>query len=384
MAVENEMTLVISGKHSPSGPNPGRTTLDPVQQALRTITACLVGTESDVQELERQLRAVISANEMEKLVRSLNANRVTTSLYQFLSDMDTQGANEVKSRLRSEVMDVNARKLHRDILLRTLGSVLDSSEIEYALFKTFNRAGAVGVDIDVMIALEDFDECVNALTGKGFYSIDNLSKRYATGFMVRGNPIIIDLHTELAVLGIRYLPSDFLLTNKKKVKFFPSDGSDWFSLSILDDAMDSVVRIAHSVIKEGTISVGDIVEILQPLRKERNLVMSCVEAESLQFSASIFLRAASAISRANEFVDPGLPRSFSYNLAERQMQNRLGQSHLPFKLPLSVSLLSLLDHLEGTGELVTYLPRLVSSLRFQRNTVRLGQKLIEHLGQRGS
>lgn len=357
-----------------SGPS-----LDPVQRALLCTTRYLVSSKPDQQELEKRLGDVIAAKEMDGLVELLNANRATAPLYQALSGLDSRSASEVASRLRPEVREMAERRLHRDALLRSLSPTLDGSGIDYVLFKTLNRSGAVGVDVDVMIDLGDFERCVNSLTDHGFYPIDDLSKKYATGFMVKGNPIILDLHTELAVLGVRYLPSSFLLESRRRTKFQPSDGPDSIALSTADETADAVVRMAHGVIKEGAVSIGDIFETAQTLRERRGSAMRCVETECLQLAASVFLRVASAVSTADGFGDARPGAGLSQKLAEKQLRARLNQFRLPFALPLSVSLLALLDRLERKGELATYVPRLVSSLRFRRNTVRLGQKLVEHL-----
>jgi hypothetical protein len=337
----------------------------------------------DGQTLLRSLEGTFRAGELERFVELLNANRATVSLSSALQGMDSEIAGKVGARLQSEVDAEAAARVRRDELLRRVTRTLDASETKYAVFKTINKSGAVGVDIDVMIGPADFETAVKGLIDGGFYPIDSLSKRYATGFMVKGNPIIVDLHTELTVMGVRYLPSEFLLEKSREVEVQPSDGSDHFPLRLPNEQRDTVARMAHCVIKEGTLSIGDIIETAQALRDSERPIATLLQSANLQLAGAVFVRTVgTATGNEETFKEFGFKRSPMSSLVERQLLGRAGQPRFPLKFPPGVRLLVFFDHLEREGDLTSSIPRLVSSLKFRRNTAYMGHKLAESWGAR--
>jgi hypothetical protein len=358
----------------------GRQTLDRSGQAILTVASYFASQTPDNQTLLRGLEGTLLPGELERFVELLKANRATVSLFNALHYMDSEVASKVQARLQSEVIAEAAAKVRRDELLWRVAHALEASGTEYTVFKTINRSGAVGVDIDVMIGLNDFETVVKGLREAGFYPIDSLSKRYATGFMAKGNPIIVDLHTELTVMGVRYLPSEFLMEKSRKVEFQSSDGSSHFPLRLPDDQRDIVARMAHCVIKEGTLSIGDIIESAQTLRDCEKPISSLLQSANLQLVGAIFVSTMERATGNEETLkEVGFERSPAWSLVERQLLGCLAQVKLPLKFPPGVRLLAFFDHLEREGDLTSSIPRLVSSLKFRRNTAYMGHKLVEYV-----
>lgn len=316
-----------------------------------------------------------SDSQLDYLVRLLNANRVTLMFYELLKNLNSPNISKLKDRLKPSFNKIKELEGQRDDLLRRLADVFDDMNIDYVVFKTLNASGWIGVDIDIMIELSSYERCIDALLRNGFYAIDDLSKKYATGFMVKGNPIIVDLHTELAVLGVRYMCSDLLLRHRHCKRFQPS-GSDLFALNVLDETMEALVRMVHSVLKEGTVTIAEVAEVLRVFSGNPDLMIRYIDEENFQLSAAIFSYAAKCM--LNEQISPSIKfnESFTHSLARSLMANSVCDSLPPFKLQVAMCVLAFLDHLKSSGEIGNYLPSLVNSFRFKRNTAYIGRKIL--------
>lgn len=315
--------------------------------------------------------------QIDALAHLIDANRMTVHLYQGLEYSDSQGACRLKSRLKSSFEDQIGRKLLRDLLLRKLITTFEDMSIDYVVFKSLNSSGWIGVDIDVMIAPSDYDLCVKILLKNGFYSIDDLAKRYATGFMIRGNPIVVDLHTELAILGVRYLSADLLLQNSKcvTVSLFGSQGLDSLVLNTPNETVEALARIAHSILKEGIITLGDFQEVY---RVPMNSIIDYIAKEGLQLSASVFAYESLYLQNTEQFADLLMfQETLLHYIAKDILISSIEDAVPPFKIPTAVCALAFIDHLKTKGELGRCAPTLLHSLKFSRNAAHIGHKLFE-------
>ena len=319
----------------------------------------------------------LSDSQMDYLVRFLNENRVTFLFYEALKNLNSPNISKLKDRLEPSFNKIKELEGQRDDIMRRLAAVFDNMNIDYVVFKTLNASGWIGVDIDVMIELSSYDRCVDALLRNGFYPIDDLSKKYATGFMVKGNPIIIDLHTELAILGVRYMSSDMLLRNKRTQPFQDGLASASFELNVLNETMDAFVRIAHAVLKEGSLTIAEVAEVSRGFSGNPDLIVKLIDEEDFQLSAAIFSYAAECMSNV-QGIKPLImfKKSFVHSLARSLMVNSISNSLPPFKFQAAMSMLAFLDHLSGSGEIANYLPSLVNSFRFRRNTAYIARKFL--------
>ncbi len=355
----------------------------PLEIVVRGIAAYAVRYVSSGWVFDEQFTdqlSLLRSDEVKELSRLIEANRVTVPVYEALSEIDVPAAGELRDSLRAVYLKIKEHGRYRDTLLRRLVDVLDGGGVDYVVFKTFNRLGSVGVDIDILINSSSFDLCVGALLADGFFAVDDLAKRYATGFMIRGNPIIVDLHTELAVLGVRYMSPDLMLRNRQRVLFQPSDGSTSFSLIVLENTMDTLVRMAHSVLKEGQVTINDVAETLHGFSGNLNLMMKYTNEENLQFAASIFSSAAQHMLNEERFKRLMMfDETHTQSIVRRILNDSLMGSLPPFKLPIAVCLLAFFDHLRRNGEICKYLPILIYSFKFRRNAAHLGRKMLERL-----
>jgi hypothetical protein len=356
----------------------------PLEPAMTCIADYALSQNPELLNCKQFTAAIDSLSDLQlgALAHLMDANRMTVQLYQELEPSDSRGACKLKACLKPGFDYQIARRFQRDAVLRELVTVLEDAGIDYAVFKTLNSSGWVGVDIDVIIASSNYELCVQALLENGFYSIDDLSKKYATGFMVRGNPIIVDLHTELAVLGVRYISAELLLQNSKSatIEVQGNQGFDSFSFSIADETVEALTRIAHSVLKEGTITLGELEEICRvPVAS----MVNYIDREGLQLSASVFACRSLYLKNAEQFA--GLlmfKESILHYLAKDILVNSIHNPLPPFRIPAAVCALAFMDRLKNKGELGRCAPRLLYSFKFQRNAAHLGHKLLERITAR--
>lgn len=356
----------------------------PLERIIRGIATCAVASRPGEWVLDEQFTADVSSltsDEIQRLSYLLDANRVIVPVYEALGELDSPAICKLKGHLKPRILRIMELKKQRDTLLRRLADLLDRVGIDYVVFKTLNRLGSVGVDVDFIIDPSSYDMCVEALLANGFFSVDDLSKKYAMGFMVKGNPIIVDLQTKLAVLGVRYMSSDLLLRKRRSVRFQPCDGSEQFPLNVLDETLDALVRMAHCVLKEGAVTIDDVAETSHVFPGDLGLMVSYVDGESLRLATSIFSYIALQRLGAEQFSRLIMfDESFSHNLAKNILANSIHDSIPPFKLPAVACMVAFIDHLKGMGELGRYVSSLIHSFKFRRNAAHLGRKVLERLG----
>jgi hypothetical protein len=322
----------------------------------------------------------VSEAAVARLARAIDANRLTLPVYQKLEGLDSGRARELSEKLKPAVAKLESLRHDRDALIEKLVGVLEAASIDYVVFKTVNKTGWVGVDVDVMIGDPDYDRCVRILRSAGFLSVDDVSKRYATGFMVKGNELVVDLHTKLTVLGLPYFSSDTLLRSAVRVPYVASDGQSGMSVKTASEPVEAVVRMAHSVIKEGQVNAGDIVEVSSAVAERPEALSSLIKEEDLQLATSVFSYVASKAFAAEAF-EPfvGFYDSPFHGVAKAAVDDSLRRVVLPFAIPVNASILSLLDRLQRRGELSMSIPAVLRNLGYSRNAAHLGRRMLGRL-----
>src|SRR5437870_3625677 len=161
--------------------------------------------------------AGLSELQPESVSEVLVRNRAHVMVYRRLEEQ--QGGETKQSSLgrylRPVVIEEGVRMEGRGKLCSLVAEVLAREGIEYAFFKTFSLSGTTGVDIDLMIPESEFERATRSLLSAGFRSIDSLEKRYATGFVLPGSGLVVDLHTAISVAGLSYFPTKLVLQNTR-------------------------------------------------------------------------------------------------------------------------------------------------------------------------
>jgi hypothetical protein len=315
----------------------------------------------------------------EALARLIGENRLTLPAYTMLEGQGSEISKSLRRSLEGTAKQMEVAGRDRDRQLAKLVDVLTKSGINYVVFKTFNRTGWVGVDLDVLIGKADYRDCVEGLLAGGYYSIDDLAKEYATGFMSKGNPVIVDLHTQLAVLGVPYFSSNTLLADFERSNIGLPEGRGNVAFNQLGETTETVVRMAHAVIKEGIVTAGEVAEVLPGVGREG--ISRLIARENLQLAGSVFGYSAEETMDERRFG--GIVKfneSAIHGLAKGMLDEALRRPSLPCRMPANVSLLSLLDRLQAEGEISISLPTLMRNLAYRRNAAYLGHTLLERLG----
>ncbi len=264
----------------------------------------------------------------------------------------------------------------RDRMLRHLVGNADSSGLEYVVFKTVNSTGTAGVDIDLMIRPDDFESGIRMLQAIGFYPIDSLAKKYATGFMMRGNPLVLDLHTKLAVLGVEYMSSSILLAHKRDVIIDGADGNGELRVPCLDGAAESVVRAAHSVIKESRITVGDMYEVMRSAKGAATATQQLIIDTNMQFVSHVF-NEVSSFATGSSWLPSEKSAEFSVGegIADSFLRRELPLLRLPFEIPLTASALILFLQAKKNKRAGAAFYNLANALTYRRNASIIGRKV---------
>ena len=306
------------------------------------------------------------------LLQYARRNGVAHVLYEALAKRGLESSELAKALATdAELVYRNAR--YRDELLHLLVDALEEGGVDYAVFKTFNRLGIVDVDIDVIVRREAYWDTVRRLISRGFKPVDDLGKTYATGFVVRGNPIVVDLHTEVTVLGVPYVDSETLL--RYRVRYRPSS-SDGTSLYVLDTPVEALVRVAHAVVKEAEIRVDDVSEVLKATEERPSELVKLTEEEELGPALLLFAE------KVDRELCVGIRRlgSFSSGWALRFLRGAAtrGGGVPPYRLPRLASVAVLLHRVRRRGE-VGLLLRILENLKYRRNAAHIGSLLVRRL-----
>jgi hypothetical protein len=331
-----------------------------------------------------------SKGALEALVVMADRNRVTLVLSKLLSEEEgfvlSSPASDSKLTTIKNALDLVLARDHdleskRDSVVKRLSLLLNGSSIEHFFFKTFNPFGGVGVDVDLMIRRKDFQRFVKLIMTSNFTAIDSISKTYATGFLLEGeekNPTIVDLHTDLAILGVSYLSPEILFENVVEKNFFAE--SKEAKLNVPNDETEALVAMAHAVIKEGSIRASDLLVVYKGLCFHENSFSKAVRAQNLVTANELFMfimnRALGLTSNGTSSNPNG--SSLSSKLAMSFLLKSIPETRLglPFKLPSESSALAFFDCVRSNGELGQALPKAISSFKYRRNIARAGQKLM--------
>jgi len=342
---------------------------------LKYLTRLLVSRDfenvGDLLELYARLNDQVMTGELLRYARN---NGVAHIFYEALAERGLE-RSELARALAKDAEAVYRNAQYRDELLRLLVDVLEEGGIEYVVFKTFNQLGIVDVDVDIIVQREAYWDTVKRLISKGFKPVDDLEKTYATGFVIKGNPLIVDLHTEVTILGIPYVNSETLFKHKARVKY-RSNCCGSIDLYVLDSPAEALTRIAHSVIKEAEIKIDDISEVLKVAKEQPSELAKLLKVEELDPALFFFA----------EKVDRELclgirkPESFDSRRGLRVLRGIVsrGKDVPPYHLPRLVSVAVLIHRVRRRSE-VGLLLRVLENLRYRRNAAHIGSLLVRRI-----
>jgi hypothetical protein len=312
---------------------------------------------------------------MNQLIQYARRNRVSHILYEALVERGLANS-ELAGILAVDAGTIHESACHRDKLLGLLVEALEEGGVDFVVFKTFNDLGIVDVDIDIIVKPESYLDAVKILLEKGFKPIDDLSKTYATGFMVKDNPIIVDLHTDVTILGVPYVSRETLFSHKVRINY-KAKCSRLFNLNILDTHAEALVRIGHSVVKEAEIRLEDISEVLKAVKEKPSELKKLVKAEKLNFALLFFTeKIESELGISMEALEGGdEPRALG---VLRGLVTR-SEEVPPYRLPRLASIITLLHRIHEIREDYSVL-RILSNIKYPRNAAHIGGLLLKRVG----
>lgn len=347
------------------------------QQAIAAFLGA-VGQGQPWREVLLEEAAKLPRQEARILAQVLDANRLTRLACEALAPFDDPCLRALKAELKTKVRELDMASISRDAVLRVLSETLHRFGIEYAVFKTLNGFGSVGVDIDIVINPSDFAPCLKVLHSRGFRIIDEPSKRYATGLVLGANPIIVDLHTDLAVLGVRYAPPEPLLRDAQEVPY-PPGSHDSFSLWTAPKHADALTRMAHAIVKEGTVTLMDVAEVLRQTVDGASDISARAKDAGLQLAVSTFSWVAlHAVRVPSLTLWLDIPDTTLHSIVKGALARTNGEMKFPMRMPLAVILAALVDRLDETGEILTVF-KAFRALCYSRNIGQLRLRIAKRI-----
>lgn len=344
---------------------------------LRHLTRVLVIRDFELAgELVGFLAESCGVGCVDVLLRYARRNGVAHLLYEALVRRGLANT-ELARALAFYANQTRERGEYRDELLLRVVEVLEGGGIGYVIFKTFNDLGVVDVDVDVLITPEGYWRAVRAFLSRGFKPVDALSKKYATGFMIKGNPIILDLHTDVTVLGAPYVDRDTLLKHRVKARYRTANG-DSADIYVLDAVAEALVRVSHAVVKEAEIKIEDISEVMKAVVESPGELRKLAEGEEMIPALQVFLtKVCSELGLRTQGLENVV------GLASKTLRGLVsGRGGLPpYRLPRLASIIALSYRVLRRNEAGLVL-KMVNSLKYRRNTAHIGSLLVKGLVKR--
>ncbi len=264
------------------------------------------------------------------------------------------------------VIEEGVRMEERGKLCSLVAEVLAREGIEYAFFKTFSPSGTTGVDIDLVIPETEFERATHSLLNAGFQSIDSLEKRYATGFMLPGSGLVVDLHTAISVAGLSYFPAKLVLQNTR-LERVQTDSRD-VDVRVAANWVNSFVMALHSMIKEGTMRFQEAFDITTDfaseeigLRSSQTSLAGVKDPLHAGLRVAYFFVGSSGLDRAK------LPIGREWRLLERDAFSKIARGELPVEINQLIRVGALLKLFPAAHGNAAILRALKTTLAYKRN-----------------
>src|SRR5438034_5023434 len=304
----------------------------------------------------------------ESVSEVLVRNRAHVIVYRRLEEQGGEAKQSPLGRyLRAVVIEEGVRIKERGKLCSLVAEALTREGIEYAFFKTFSLSGTTGVDIDLVIPESEFERATRSLLSAGFRSIDSLEKRYATGFVLPGSGLVVDLHTAITVAGHSYFPSEVVLQNTRMLRIQAGRGES--DLSVAVEWVDSFLMALHSMIKEGTMRFQEAYDITAGVAPaEVDLQFSRDSLASFRDPLLAGLRVASFFMGSSLRTDGlGSPRGSEWKVLERDAFAKIARGELPLEINQLMRVGALLKLFPAVHGNAAILKALKTTFTYKRN-----------------
>ncbi len=335
----------------------------------RLLYALVNSTEKNVvEEIEAIANYAKKNEEIHKITRFIRENDLAVIFYKYI---DLFSDNKLLYRYIKALYEYNQRRrIYRDQLLEVTTSLLEDHGIEYVVFKTFSNLGVIDVDVDLLINIRDYPRVVGLLFRNGYIAIDDITKTYATGFLYKQNPIVLDLHTSITVLGIPYISSELLLENREKIGIYSKYSDREITLYTTSNEAETIIRIAHAIVKEAEIKIDDLVQFAKTADR-MNKLLPVIRKEGLLEAYCTFLNASTYfLQKDTELFKPCMKR-----IVLAQTKTRIVT---PIKLSRLATITAIIDRLVAVNQ-PYHLLRALANLKYKRNSAHIGHLILQRI-----
>lgn len=319
----------------------------------------------------------IPIEDVEALSNMLAKNRIHVATLRYLSSMKGEMRNQSLLDGLSPLVERDAILARfRDRMVERAVSVINEHDISYVIFKTYCPSGYVGVDSDIIVPLEALSKTINLLLNSGFSLIDDTKKKYATGLVIKGNPIVFDLHTDLTVAGVSYLKPELIFRHsvERSIMF----GDRKLTIHTPDDIFEAIIRVLHSLVKEAEFKLNDIYDSLvlfqkYPLTDIRSIFSEIGPSSEL---ASIGLKInALALNDSHILEKMGETSTNLSSLIERKASEKILAGDFPIKLGTDTHLQILANLARNSEDPRKYL-QFIGNILSRKSTLKYSVKKV--------
>ena len=321
----------------------------------------ITNNQKGIREVLEQLSEEKDEQVINETINYAKTNDTSLLLYETLLELGKENT-PLARQLEPHATDTLRRAAYSDqLLMKTIG-LLEENNIQYVIFKTFNTIKSIDVDIDLLINPWDYWRTIRLLLKHGYIPIDDIHKTYATGLMIKKNPIILDLHTEITILGIPYITRRTLFKNRTLYTHQSTSGAK-LQVYTANKPAEALARIAHGVIKEAEFKLDDLAIIHQTTRTHPRQLEELAIQEALQ----------PAYKTYRQLIETHL------NTTSKTNHNpKTTPSLPPYKTSRTKTITTLLHRLTKRGEIHLTL-KATRNIWYPRNAAHIGHLLINQL-----
>jgi len=173
--------------------------------------------------------------------------------------------------------------------LASIVEILDKTGTEYVVFKTLRPVIDAPVDIDIIVrSMDEAHEAVRALSRK--FKVEVWTEdAYSIGVRITDFGEFVDFYMKPHIANIVYLDPIPLLRDKTYIRLGEIDEDIFVPVPRPEDEFCAI--LGHSVIKEGLITLNDILTLLTYYKLSSwDALLNRLKAQKLDFAFTAFFK----------------------------------------------------------------------------------------------
>lgn len=288
-------------------------------------------------------------------------------------------------RIKSRRYNYHISRLKRIVELAVdVSNIINLHNMNCIIFKTIPKFRESIADVDV-ICINNYDKMINILLREGYKTMEKYwycttLKDFKTNFLP--DPIMVDIYNYITIGGFIYINKNYLY--KYIIYDRLSNIAPWIRESFpaysnryvftLDDSMEFVAIVAHSIFKDRTYYLRDYLIIknysinytkkfnknIEIIVRDNYLLQSLILYLSISYNIALILKDTSVISFIQDIL---------YELNVKKLY-KINLTDLPYKYDSNILLKILLEKINDKNAFGS-VPLVLSNIRYKNFLLRL-------------